>query len=169
MTLSIYEAAVPPLRRALSQLIHVLQKGQAHAEAQGFDPAILAGSRLYPDMFPLARQVQIASDVARRSVSRLAGEEAPAMEDNEVNITELIQRLERSLDHLATISPAHLSDAATRDVTVPIGKGETITMQGWPFLSAFVLPNVYFHVTTAYNILRHNGVPIGKRDFLGEA
>jgi hypothetical protein len=168
MTISLHQVALPPLQRTLGQLIHILEKGQAHAEAQGFDPSVLVGSRLYPDMFPLSRQVQIATDIARRGVARLAGAEAPAMEDNETSLAELIARVRRSLDYLATITPDQLAEAETREVTVPIGRGETITMQGWPFLSAFVLPNVYFHVTTAYDILRHNGVPVGKRDFLGE-
>ncbi|MFQ6537291.1 MULTISPECIES: DUF1993 domain-containing protein [Aphanothece] len=168
MAVTMHQAALPPLQRSLGQLIQILHKGQAHADSQGFDAAVLVGSRLYPDMFPLARQVQIATDIARRGVARLAGGEAPAMEDNETTLAELIQRVEHSLDYLATITPDQLEAAETREVTVPIGRGETITMQGWPFLSAFVLPNVYFHVTTAYDILRHNGVPVGKRDFLGE-
>lgn len=163
-----YDAAVPPLQRALGQLIVILEKGQAHAEAEGFESSILVDCRLFPDMFPLSRQVQIASDIARRGIARLAGVEAPSMEDIEKNLPELIQRVQRSLEYLKEFTPEQFADSADRDITVPIGGGQTITMMGWPFLSGFVMPNVYFHVTTAYNILRHNGVPLGKRDYLGE-
>lgn len=163
-----YQAAIPPLQRAMGQLIVILEKGQAHAEAQGFDSSIFVCSRLFPDMFPLARQVQIASDIARRGIARLAGVDAPSMEDNENSLAELIQRLRRSVEYLEAFAPEQFVDSADREITVPIGGGQTVTMQGWPFLSVFVMPNVYFHVTTAYNILRHNGVPVGKRDYLGE-
>ena len=168
MDLSMHALAVPPLKRTLHNLAGVLGKGQAHAEALGIDPQVLLQSRLYPDMFPFIRQVQIASDIARRGVARLAGQEAPAMEDNETGFGELIERLDRSIAFLDGVTAAALEGSQTRPVTVPIGKGETITMEGLPFLSAFVLPNVYFHCTTAYDLLRHNGVVLGKRDFLGE-
>jgi hypothetical protein len=168
MELTMHEAAVPPLRRCLTNLSAVLGKGLAHAEAQGFDPAVLVSSRLYPDMFPLARQVQIASDLARRGVARLAGVEAPPVADNETTLAELIDRLHHAIAYLDGFRPEQLNGSEEREVTVPIGRGETITMRGWPFLSVFVLPNVYFHATTTYAILRHNGVVIGKRDYLGE-
>ncbi|MCP9886024.1 DUF1993 domain-containing protein [Synechococcus sp. ATX 2A4] len=167
MDLTLYQACVPPLRRALTNLIHVLEKGQAHAQVQGFDSTVLVTSRLYPDMFPLARQVQIASDLARRGVARLAGLEAPPMADNEATLEALIERLQQSIAYLDSFNAEQIDGAEERPITVPIGRNETITMAGWPFLSAFVLPNVYFHTTTAYAILRHNGVVIGKRDFLG--
>ncbi|MCT0209921.1 MAG: DUF1993 domain-containing protein [Cyanobium sp.] len=167
MDLTLYQASVPPLRRALTNLIHLLEKALAHARVQGFDSTVLLTSRLYPDMFPLARQVQIASDVARRGVARLAGLEAPPMADNEESLEALIERLRESIAYLDGFSAEQIDGGEERPITVPIGKGETITMAGWPFLSAFVLPNVYFHTTTTYAILRHNGVVIGKRDFLG--
>jgi len=168
MDLSMHAVAVPPLRRTLSNLAGVLRKGQSHAEARGIEPQVLLQSRLFPDMFPLVRQVQIASDIARRGVARLAGGEAPAMEDNETSFGELIDRLERTITYLDSVSAELLEGSQNRQVTVPIGRGETITMEGLPFLTTFVLPNVYFHCTTAYDLLRHNGVVLGKRDFLGE-
>ena len=167
MDLTLYQACVPPLRRALANLIHVLENGQTHAQVHGFDSTVLVTSRLYPDMFPLARQVQIASDLARRGVARLAGLEAPPMADNEASLEALIERLQQSIAYLDSFNAEQIDGGEERPITVPIGRNETITMAGWPFLSDFVLPNVYFHTTTAYAILRHNGVVIGKRDFLG--
>jgi len=166
--ISMYRSTVPVLVRSLTNLAHILEKGQAHAEANGIDPTVLVQSRLYPDMFPLAKQVQIASDVARRGTARLAGVEAPAMEDTETTFLELIDRVNKSVDYLKTFSAEQINGSEEKNVEVPIGRGETMTMQGWPFLTFFVLPNVYFHVTTAYDILRHNGVEVGKRDFLGK-
>ena len=168
MTISMYQASIPLLTRTLNNLASILKKGEAHAEAKKIDPAVLINSRLYPDMFALARQVQIASDVARRGVSRLAGVEAPKVEDTETTFTELIERLQQAVTYLETFTPEQLDGTEAKEVTVPIGGGETMVMQGWPFLSFFVLPNVYFHVATAYDILRHNGVEVGKRDFLGQ-
>jgi hypothetical protein len=168
MELTMVDAAILPLTRTLANLAALLAKGQADAEARGIDPAVLLQSRLYPDMFPLVRQVQIASDIARRGVARLAGSEAPAIEDTEASFPELIARLEQAIAYIRSVPEEQLIGSQEREVTVPIGRRQTITMKGWPFLSSFVLPNVYFHVTTAYNILRHNGVGLGKRDFLGD-
>ncbi|NQV10231.1 MAG: DUF1993 domain-containing protein [Cyanobacteria bacterium] len=168
MELSMHAAAVPPLKRALGNLAAVLAKGRQHAEAQGFDAEVLLQCRLYPDMFPLVRQVQIAADIARRGVARLSGSEAPAVADTETSFGELIKRLEDTVAYLDSVTAEQLQGSEIREVTVPVGRGATITMQGWPFLSSFVLPNVYFHITTAYDLLRHNGVVLGKRDFLGE-
>jgi hypothetical protein len=168
MTTPMYRAAVPVLIRTLTNLNGILDKGHAHAEAKNIDPAVLINARLYPDMFPLSRQVQIASDIARRGVARLAGVEAPGVADTETTFAELGDRLQNSIAYLKTFTPEQIDGTETKEVTVPVGRGETITMQGWPFLTFFVLPNVYFHVTTAYDILRHNGVEVGKRDFLGK-
>ena len=168
MPISMYQASIPPLIRTLKNLVGVLEKGKAHAEAKNIDPTVLINCRLYPDMFPLSRQVQIASDVSRRGAARLAGVEAPKVEDTETTFPELIDRLQKAIAYLETFTAAQIDGAEEKDVIVPIGGEETITMQGWPFLSFFVLPNVYFHVTTAYDILRHNGVEVGKRDFLGQ-
>lgn len=167
MTISMYQSSVPVLRRSLNNAIGILKKGAIHTEEKGLDPEVLTSSRLYPDMYPLSKQVQIASDVSRRGIARLAGVEAPAMEDNETTFPELIDRLQKSIDYLQTFSEEQINGSAARDIQVPMGDGKSITLKGWPFLTFFVLPNVYFHVTTTYDILRHNGVEIGKIDYLG--
>ncbi|WP_216901442.1 DUF1993 family protein [Synechococcus sp. CCY 9618] len=167
MTLSMFEAAVPPLARSLTNLIAILRKAAAHAEARGIEPAVLLQARLYPDMFPLVRQVQIATDIARRGLARLAAGEAPAMEDNETSFEELIERIEATLAYLATLAPEQIDGSEARPIELPV-RGETLHFTGQAFLLFFILPNVYFHVTTAYDLLRHNGVELGKRDFLGE-
>lgn len=167
MTLSMFEAAVPPLARSLRNLAAILAKASAHAEAKGIDQAVLLQARLYPDMFPLVRQVQIATDVARRGLARLAGVESTAMEDNEASFDDLIGRIESTLASLAALSSDQIDGTETKPIELPI-RGETLHFSGQSFLLFFVLPNVYFHVTTAYDILRHNGVELGKRDFLGE-
>ena len=167
MSLSMYEAAVPPLARSLNNLSAILAKAAAHAEARGFDPAVLLQARLYPDMFPLVRQVQIATDIARRGLARLAGVESSSMEDNEAGFDDLIGRIETTLTSLEGFTPEQIDGTETKAIELPI-RGETLRFNGQSFLLFFVLPNVYFHVTTAYDILRHNGVELGKRDFLGE-
>jgi hypothetical protein len=167
MSLSMFEAAVPPLARSLSNLSGILAKAAAHAEARGIDPTVLLQARLYPDMFPLVRQVQIATDIARRGLARLAGVESTAMEDNEASFEELISRLETTLASLRGFLPEQLDGTEAKAIELTI-RGETLHFSGQSFLLLFVLPNVYFHVTTAYAILRHNGVELGKRDFLGE-
>lgn len=168
MTISMYQAFVPSLIRALKNLIGILKKGADYAEAKNIDPVVLLNSRLYPDMFPLSRQVQIVSDLSRRGVARLAGVEAPKMEDTETTIPELIDRLQQSITYVETFAPEQIDGTEEKVITMPIGRGETMDIKGWPFLSFFVLPNVYFHLTTAYDILRHNGVDVGKRDYLGQ-
>jgi uncharacterized protein len=168
MSLSMYQASVPSLIRALNNLAAVLTKGSAYAEAKGLDPAVLLNSRLYPDMFPLVRQVQIASDMCRRGVARLAGIEAPPMVDTETTFAELIDRLHKSVAYLETFSADQFQDAAQRSISVPTGRNTSMTLEGQPYVFYFVLPNVYFHVTTAYNILRHSGVEVGKGDYLGK-
>lgn len=167
MTLSMFEAAVPPLARSLTNLIAILRKGASHAEARGIEPAVLIQARLYPDMLPLVRQVQIATDIARRGLARLAAGEAPAMEDTETGFEELIARIEKTLAYLDTLAPGPFDGSETRPIELAV-RGETLHFTGQTFLLFFVLPNVYFHVTTAYDILRHNGVELGKRDYLGE-
>lgn len=168
MTISMYQASIPILIRTLNNLVGILEKGEAHASDKNIEPTVLIDSRLYPDMFPLARQVQIASDISRRSAARLAGVEAPQIQDTEATFPELIERLQKTIAYLKTFTAEQIDGTEEKDVTVPVGGEETITMQGWPYLSLFVIPNVYFHVTTAYDILRHNGVEVGKRDFLGQ-
>jgi uncharacterized protein len=167
MTISMYQASVPSLIRAIDNLVVILAKGAADAENRKIDPTVLINSRLYPDMLPLSKQVQIVSDVARRGAARLAGVEAPAMADNETTFPELIDRLKKTNAFLATLTPTQIDGSETKAIALPMGK-ETINFEGLTYLLSFVLPNVYFHVTTAYNILRHSGVKLGKLDFLGK-
>jgi hypothetical protein len=167
MTISMYQASVPSLIRSLNNLAAILEKGAAHAEAKKIDPVVLINSRLYPDMFPLGRQVQIASDIARRGAARLAGLEAPKLEDNETTFAELIDRLHKTTAHLATLTPEQIDGSEETSITLPVGR-DTMTFEGLPYLLYFILPNVYFHVTTTYDILRHCGVELGKGDYLGK-
>ena len=162
---AMYDAAVPTLIRALTNLIHVLEKGAAHAEAKKIEPAVLVGSRLYPDMFPLVKQVQIASDIAKIGTARIAQAEHPKWDDNEASFPELVERIRKTIAFLETLEPGQFDDGA-RMVTFPVQK-ESVTWPAQRYLYQRVLPNVFFHCATAYNILRHNGVEIGKADFLG--
>ena len=162
-----YQASMPLIIRALNNLAAILEKGAAHAEAKKIDPAVLINSRLYPDMFPLVKQVQIASDVARRGAARLAGLEAPKIEDNETTFPELIARLNKTVAYLETFTASTIDGSEEKSISLPMGD-QTLTLAGWPYLVSFILPNVYFHVTTSYNILRHCGVEVGKLDYLGK-
>jgi hypothetical protein len=162
---TMYDASVPTITRALTNFIHVLEKAAAHAEAKKIEPSVLIGSRLYPDMFPLAKQVQIASDVAKIGTSRLAQVEPPKYEDNETTFPELIERLRKTIKHLESLEPGQFDDGS-RIVTFPT-QGASKTWPGSRYLYTRVLPNVFFHCATGYNILRHSGVEIGKADFLG--
>ncbi|NJK38516.1 MAG: DUF1993 domain-containing protein [Oscillatoriales cyanobacterium RM1_1_9] len=167
MTISMYQASVPPLVRSLNNLAAILEKGGAHAEARKIDPTVLLNSRLYPDMFPLTRQVQIASDISRRGVARLAGAEAPGIDDSETTFPELVARLQKTTGYLETFTADQIDGSEERSIALPVGN-DTMHFQGLPYLNFFILPNVYFHVTTAYDILRHCGVELGKMDFLGK-
>ncbi len=166
MPISMYQTAVPPFVRVLTSLASILQKAAAHCEAKKIDPAVLVNARLYPDMFPLARQVQVASDSAKGGAARLIDVEPPAFADTETTMAELIERLRKTVAYLETLREEQFAGAEERIVTWKTRSSER-SMQGLPFLLTHVTPNVYFHVTTAYNILRHNGVEIGKQDFLG--
>ena len=165
--ISMYQACIPTIVRALGSLADILEKAQAHAEAKKFDPAALVASRLYPDMFPLSRQVQLASDSAKGGASRLAQVQPPAYEDNEATIPELVARTRKTIAYLQTLKPEQIDGSEDRTVSWQ-SRSTTKSMQGQPYLLHHVLPNVFFHVTTAYNILRHNGVEVGKQDFLGK-
>jgi uncharacterized protein len=167
MTISMYAAAIPVMSRTLNNLAAILEKGAAHAEARKIDPLVLCGSRLYPDMFPLTKQVQIAADVAKGGAARLAGQEPPRFEDTEADFPELVARINKTVAYLATFKPGQIDGSENKTVTLKM-RNETMTFAGMSYLLDFVLPNVYFHVTTAYDILRHNGVEIGKQDFLGK-
>jgi hypothetical protein len=168
MNISMYQASVPVFIRVLENLAAILEKTAAHAEARKIDPAVLLASRLYPDMFPLVKQVQIASDAAKGGAARLAQMEPPAYEDNEATLADLVARLRKTVAYLRTIGAEQIDGSEDRTVTWKT-RTATKTMQGMPYLLNHVLPNLYFHVTTAYAILRHNGVEIGKGDFLGRS
>ncbi len=162
-----YQASVPVFSRALNNLAAILEKAAAHAEARKIDPAVLINYRLYPDMLPLLKQIQIASDSAKGGVARLAGGEPPKYEDNEASIAELIARLRKTVAYLESVKPEQLDGSEDKTVSWKT-QTATRTMQGMPYLLNHVTPNVYFHVTTAYDILRHCGLEIGKQDFLGK-
>jgi hypothetical protein len=166
MTISMYQASVPPMIRTLTNLQAILKKADEHAEAKKIPPSVLINARLYPDMFPLSRQVQIAADIAKRGAGRLAGVEMPKHEDCESTFQELIVRLDKVIALLETVKPEQIDGTEDKTIDLPM-HDKVLTFKGLPFLLTYVLPNVYFHVTTVYAILRHNGVEIGKQDFLG--
>jgi hypothetical protein len=167
MKMSMYQASVPVLRRMLNNLADILQKGAAHAEAKKIDPAVLLASRLYPDMFALARQVQTATDTAKACAARLAGKEIPKHEDNEATFPELVARVKKTVAFLDTFKPEQIDGTENKSITLKMRSGD-LTFTGIAYLLHFALPNFYFHVTTTYDILRHNGVELGKIDFLGK-
>ena len=166
MKISVHALSVDIFTHALGSLSAILEKGLAHATARKFDSTVLVNSRLAPDMFPLSRQVQIACDLAKNSAARLAAMEPPRFDDNEKTIEELRARIARTIDYLRSIPASALEGAEERDIKVPAGE-RTLEFKGLSFVQRWAIPNVFFHITTAYNILRHNGVEIGKRDFLG--
>ena len=168
MNISMYQACVPPFVRMLDNLAAILEKAALHAEAKKIDPAVLVNARLYPDMFPLSKQVQIAADAAKGGAARLAQVEPPAYEDNEATFADLAARLRKTVAYLRTLKPEQIDGSEDRTVTWKT-RTATKSMQGMPYLLNHVTPNLYFHITTAYDILRHNGVEIGKGDFLGRS
>jgi hypothetical protein len=153
--------------RALNNLANILEKGAAYAETKKIDPNVLINSRLSPDMLPLSKQVQIASDIVNRGAARLAGVEAPKFEDNETTFGQLIDRIHKTISQLNTFKPEQIDGSEEKEITLQM-RDNTASFQGMPYLLYFVLPNLYFHVTTAYDILRHCGVELGKQDFLGQ-
>ena len=166
MGISIHEQTVSAFSHSLRALSGLLDKARAHAEAHNYDAANLLSARLFPDMFALTRQVQLATDFAKGGAARLAGVEVPKWEDREQSIDELQARVGKALDFLATLPPAAFDGAENRtiELNTPAGK---LSFGGREFLLQWAIPNFYFHCTTAYNLLRHNGVPVGKFDFLG--
>ena len=150
----------------LSNLSAILEKAAANAAARNFDPSVLLSARLAPDMFPLTRQVQIACDLAKNSLARLAAREPPRFEDTETSIDELRARIARTIDYLQSLPASALEGAATREIVVPAGSRK-LKFEGLEFLQRWAIPNVFFHVVTVYDILRHNGVDLGKSDYLG--
>lgn len=166
MAISTYQASIPVFVHVLTNLAAILEKGEAHAKARGFDPAVLVNARLAPDMFPLSRQVQIATDIVKGFAARATGREPPSWPDTESTFPELVARVRKAIGFVGQVDAEALEGAETRSVTLKV-RGETTTFAGLDYLQKFVLPNLYFHATTAYAILRHNGVELGKRDFLG--
>lgn len=166
MTNFMYEASIPVLKRFLGNLAAILAQAAEHAEARKIDPGVLLNARLFPDMYPLVKQVQIASDQAKGGAARLAGVEIPRFEDNESSFSELQARIAKTIAFLDSLQPEQLAGSEIRDIVLMLHE-KKLEFKGQPYLLTWVLPNFYFHVTTAYAILRHNGVDIGKRDFLG--
>jgi len=166
MKISMYAMTHDVFKKSLTQLLVVMEKGVANAKARNFDPNVLASSRLAPDMFAFARQVQLTSDFAKNSIARLAGVDAPKFEDTETTMDELVARVKKTLDYIDTISASALEGSETRDIKIPL-RDRTVEFKGLPYLQHWAIPNFYFHFVTAYNLLRHNGVDVGKRDFLG--
>ena len=167
MTISMYQASIPVFIRYLNNLTHILKKGEAFAEEKKIDPEVLINARLAPDMFSLVKQIRIATDVARRCVARLVDDELINIEDDEKTFSELYERIDNTVEYLQSIKPEQIDGTENKAVTLKLGK-QTADFEGMGLVLYFSLPNVYFHVTTAYNILRHNGVPVGKMDFLGD-
>ena len=166
MPLSMYQASVPPFIRTLNNLAAILEKATAHCETKKIDPAALINFRLYPDMFAFGKQVQVACDHAKNGAARLAGEDGPAFDNSEKSFPELIERIRRTVAYLESVKPEQID--GTEDKDVVLKRGETVnTYKGQDYLINRALPNFYFHVTTAYDILRHNGVEVGKKDYLG--
>lgn len=167
MSWTFHAACVPPIVHALSSFQAFLLRAQEDLEQRNIDQTYILSARIAPDMFSLTRQVQIAADIARRGAIRLSGQEPSSVEDTEQSFAELAKRIERSIHDIKALPPASFEGGDERVVQAPAGKGKTIPMPGASYLMNFVLPNLHFHMSTTYNILRQNGVPLGKRDYLG--
>jgi uncharacterized protein len=166
MSISMHSASVPVYVRMLGNLLKWLDKAEAHASAKKFDPAVLLAARLAPDMLPFMRQIQIACDGPKFAVARLAGVEAPKFEDSETTFDQLRERIRKTIDYVQSVPAAQIDGTEDKDIAIPRRDG-TMTMKGEPYLREYVLPNFFFHVTTAYALLRHNGIDLGKSDYLG--
>ena len=165
--MSFYDASVPAFLQILGSLTGILNKAEAHCKAKNINPEIILASRLYPDMLPFSKQIQLVSDFAAKGCARLTHSEVPSTPDTEKTFEELRQRLAKTIDYVKAFKPAQFEGGDTKDVTFPAGPEKSITLKGQAFLNNFAFPNFYFHAATAHGILRHNGVEIGKRDFLG--
>jgi len=166
MALSMYQASVPVFLRTLAALSAILDKAAAHAAQRKVEPSVLLNTRLFPDMFPFVRQVQLTADFAKGAGARLAGIEVPKFADTESTLDELKARIAKTVDFLKILKEAQIDGSQNRDITLPIG-GQPQIFKGQPYLLHFALPNFFFHAATAYDILRHCGVEVGKRDFIG--
>lgn len=167
MAISMYQASVPVFRKALENLSAILDKGAAFASAKKVEPSVLLAYRLAPDMLNLTRQVQIATDHAKRASARLAGTEPPVYEDNEASFADLKARIDKTIAYIATLEPGQIDGSEAREVTLKMG-GSSRTLAGQTYLLHNALPNFFFHLTAAYAILRHCGVEIGKSDYIGQ-
>ncbi len=167
MNISMYQASVPRFVNILGNLSGILDKAQAHVDAKKIDAAVLPNYRLFPDMLPMTTQVQIACDAAKGVVARLAGVEIPVFEDNEKTLADLKARVAKTITFIKSVNQAQIDGTEDKEIVIKRGDKET-RYNGMQFLLGHALPNFYFHVTTTYNILRHNGVEIGKRDYLGQ-
>ncbi len=165
--MSFYDATVPAFLQILNGLSGLLTKAETHCKAKNIQPDVLLGARLFPDMLPLSRQIQLACDFAAKGCARLTQSEVPSTPDTEKTFEELKQRLANTIDYVKSFKPGQFEGADSRDVSFPAGPNNTMTLRGQQFLSGFAFPNFYFHAATTHGILRHNGVEIGKRDFLG--
>lgn len=166
MNISMHAMSHGVFKKALTQLLHVMDKGAASAKARNFEAGVLVNSRLAPDMLPFARQIQLTSDFAKNSMARLAGIDPPRFEDNETSMDELVARVKKTLDYIDSVRASSLEGSETRDIKIQL-RDRTVEFKGLEFLQVWAIPNFFFHHVTAYNLLRHNGVDIGKRDFLG--
>ncbi|MBL8337934.1 MAG: DUF1993 domain-containing protein [Rhodoferax sp.] len=166
MTISMSSASLPICMTMLGNLAHMLDKAQVFVDTRKCDPSALTLYRLAPDMLPFTRQIQIACDAAKNGIARIGGIEAPKFDDTETTLAELKARIGKTLDFLKTVPASALDGTETKDITFPVGKDATRTMQSEAYLKHWMLPNLFFHVTMAYAILRHNGVDLGKRDYL---
>jgi len=168
MKTSMYQTSIPTFTRVLNNLVAILDKGAADAEARKIDPTVFLNARLFPDMFPFTRQVQLATDTAIGGAARLAGTEVPGQDNNESSFSELASRIRKTITQLESFKPEQLDGSEDKTITWQT-RSSTKNMQGLPYLMNHVLPNLFFHTTTAYNILRHNGVQLGKMDYLGRS
>jgi hypothetical protein len=166
MTISMSNASIPVCTRMLTNLQHILGKAEQFVEAKKIDPAALTTYRLSPDMLPFTRQILIACDAVKNGVARLGGLEAPKFEDTETTLAELKIRIQKTLDFMATLPAAAIDGTEEKEITFTAGSGNTRSMKGQDYLNGWVMPNMYFHITMAYAILRHNGVEVGKIDYL---
>ncbi|WFU39312.1 DUF1993 domain-containing protein [Bradyrhizobium sp. CB82] len=165
--MSFYDAVVPAYLQMLNSLTGLLTKAETHCAARKIEPGVLIGSRLFPDMLPFGKQIQLVSDFAAKGCARLTHTEVPSMPDTETTFAELKQRLAKTIDFVKSFKPEQFDGADAKDVTFPAGPDRSVTLKGQQFFSSVSLPNFYFHAAIAHGILRHNGVEIGKRDFLG--
>jgi uncharacterized protein len=165
--MNLYDVSIAPLVRNLQNLKHILQQGELYAEQKKVEPQVILNSRLSIDMYPLTRQVQLVSDMSKGAGARLAGLEIPQYADDETSFEMLYARIDKTIDFLSKIQPAQLEGAESKEVVLTIRKID-LTFTGLDYLQKWAMPNVYFHITTAYNILRHIGVPLGKTDYLGQ-